>query len=359
MSMFSPPLYFTYLAKHYFKNLLVILLGLSLLFSAIDYFQHVEKLEKLGAYQLYYIFYKWEEAVTILYPLAIVFAVITTKLMMVKNSNIIILHAFGYDKKKIFAPFLFVAMIIYMLFMFLHTTEFSYAKDKASHLLKNEHNAYQVRNLFFKYNDAFVYVKNLDPIKKKIEDITIFKVEGNQVKYTIKAPYAIYNGLGWDAKEARLKTHIYENGILQNYRLEYKESIHTLEGYKPKIIESLYEGKTLSVIDAYQTWELFSQQNLDSSKIRATMYDKVITPIFAIAMLIILFFKLPIYSRMANISKSIVLAVGSIIIIWGVLFSLNRIGYNGVVLPEYASILPVSLLLIYALYVYHSEQKAY
>ena len=338
---------------------MVILFGLSLVFSVIDYFQHAPKLEKLGTYQLYYIFYKWEEALTVLYPLAIVFAVIVTKVMMVKNSNFVVLHAFGFSKRKLFTPFFLVASVVYFIFMVLHTTEFSYAKDRASHLLKNEYNDYQVKDLFFKYNDAFVYVKNLDPINKVIEDITIFQVEGNQVQYTIKAPYALYNGIGWDAKEADLKTHIYENGILQNYRLEHKESIQTLEGYKPKIMESLYEGKALSVIDAYHTWRLFGQQKLDTDKIRATLYDKVITPLFSLALLLILFFKLPFHARMTNLSMTLAISLGSTIAVWGMLFALGRIGYNGVVLPELTALVPIVILLAYAIYVYvYNEVKS-
>lgn len=356
MNLLSPPLYVTYLAKHYLKNLLVILFGLSLVFSVIDYFQHISKLEKLGTYQLQYILYKWEEAITLLYPLAMVFAVIITKVMMVKNSNMVVLHAFGFNNKKLFTPILAVALIVYLLFMVLHTTEFSYAKDKASHLLKNEYNDYQVKDLFFKYNDAFVYVKNLDPIKKRIEEITLFKVEGNQVRYTIRAPYALYNGTGWDAKGARLKTHLYENNVLQSYRVEYKESIETLEGYKPKIMESLYEGKALSVIDAYYTWRLFSAQKLDSSKIRAIFYDKVVTPLFAIAMLLILFFKLPFHARMVNLSTTLALSLGTTIVVWGVLFGLGRMGYNGAILPELTSVLPIMLLLAYALYTYICQE---
>ncbi|HEO98965.1 MAG: LptF/LptG family permease [Campylobacterales bacterium] len=356
MNLLSPPLYVTYLGKHYLKNLLVILLGLSLVFLVIDYFQQFSKLEKLGTYQLHYIFYKWEEAITLLYPLAMVFAVIITKVMMVKNSNMVALHAFGFSNKKLFTPILAVSLIVYMIFMVLHTTEFSYAKDKASHLLKNEYNDYQVKDLFFKYNDAFVYVKKLDPLKKRIEDITLFKVEGNQVRYTIRAPYALYNGTGWDAKDARLKTHLYENDILQSYRLEYKESIETLEGYKPKIMESLYEGKALSVIDTYHTWRLFSAQKLDSGKIRATLYDKVVTPLFAIAMLLILFFKLPFHARMVNLSTTLALSLGATIIVWGVLFGLGKMGYNGAILPELASVLPIILLVAYALYIYVCQE---
>ena len=359
MTFLGIPLYFSYLAKHYLKNIAVILFGLSLIFSVIDYFQHAPKLAKLGTYQLYYIFYKWEEALTILYPLAIVFAVIVTKMMMVKSSNFVVLHAFGYTQKKLFMPFLVVSLSVYAIFMFLHTTEFSYAKDKAQHLLENEYGHYQVQDLFFKYNDAFVYVKKLDPVKKRIEDITLFKVEGNQVRYTIKAPYALFDGEGWDAKNAVLKSHIYHNDTLQRFERVERESIRTLEGYRPKIMESLYEGKSLSVIDAFQTWQLFNKQSLDSKKVRATIYDKIVSPLFAIAMLLILFFKLPFHARMSNLSTVLVASIGSTITIWGILYGLGRIGYNGVVLPEVSTVLPIFVLALYSIYIYlYSEAKS-
>ncbi len=356
MSSFKSSLSFTYLAKHYLKSFLVILLGLSLIFSVIDYFQHTNDLEGLGSYQVFYVFYKWEEAINILYPLAIIFAVIVTKSVLIKHSNMVALHAFGYDNRQLVKPFLVVSSSIYVIFALLHTTEFSYANEKADHLLKKELNDYQVKDLFFKYNDTFVYVKQLDPVKKRIEDLTIFKAEENRIGYTIKADYAVFDGKGWDAKDAILKTHIYKNNTLEHFTIERKDNIRTLEGYKPKIIESLYEGKALNVVDAYSTWKLFIKQNIDSGKIRATLYDKVITPLFAIAMVLILFFKLPFHARMINFSVYVIVAVGVSLITWGTLFGLARIGYNGVVMPEFSSIVPVAVLIAYALYIYNFDK---
>jgi len=349
--------YFFYLFKHYSKNLLAILFGLSLAFAAMDYFQHAQKLDVSGNYKILYVFYKWEQALGLLYPLAIVFALIMTKLTLIRHNTMGAFHAFGYDKKRLMWPFLVVAFIVYGIFTFLHTTEFSYAKDKASLLLKNQIGAYNVNNLFFKYNDTFVYIKELDPIAKKISDITIFKVEGYQVRYTINAPIATFDGYEWDAKDATLRTHIYKNGELIKYKTEQKKSIKTLEGYKPKIIESLYEGKALNIVDAYNTWALLKKQNLNSDKIRAVFYDKVIVPLFAIALMLILFFKLPFHARMMNMGGIIALSLGSTFMIWGILFGLNQIGTNGVLIPEVTAILPIVLLWIYALYVYFTDEK--
>jgi len=358
MSILSPSLHFRYLSKLYIKNLLAILFGISFAFAAIDYFQHVQKLDVSSNYKILYIFYMWQEALGLLYPLAIVFAVIMTKLSLVKNNTMGALHAFGYNKKRLFIPLLAVASVVYAIFTFLHTTEFSYAKDKAAVLLKNELHAYDVNDLFFKYNDTFVYIKNLDPVAKRIEDITIFKVEGYQVRYTINAPIATFDGNEWDAQNATLKTHIYKDGELEKYTVEHKESIKTLQGYKPKIIESLYEGKALNIIDAFNTWQLLERQNMNSDKIRAALYNKIIVPLFALALLLILFFKLPFHARMMNLGSVIALSLGATFVTWGILFGLNRISSNGVLAPEVTSILPIVLLWIYAIYVYITDEKS-
>lgn len=358
MSILNTKLYFFYLSKLYIKNLLSILFGLSFAFAAIDYFQYAQKLSVSGSYKILYIFYMWEQALGLLYPLAIVFALIMTKLALIRSNTMGALHAFGYNKKTLVWPFMLVAFMTYGIFTYLHTTEFSYARDKGALLLENEIDAYNVNNLFFKYNDTFVYIEELDPIAKKISDITIFKVEGYQVRYTIHAPLAIFDGYQWDAKDATLKTHIYEKGELVRYKIEHKESIKTLEGYKPKIIESLYEGKALNIVDAYNTWRLLDRQNLNSDKIRAAFYDKVIVPLFAIALLLILFFKLPFHARMMNVGGIIALSLGATFMIWGILFGLNQMGTNGVLIPETTAILPIVILWVYAVYVYFTDENS-
>ena len=358
MSLFNPSLHFRYLVKLYSKNLLSILFGLSFAFASIDYFQHVQKLDVASNYKILYIFYMWQEALGLLYPLAIVFALIMTKLSLIKNNTMGAFHAFGYDKKRLFIPLFAVGSLTYMVFLTLHTTEFSYAKDKAEFLLENELGAYNVNDVFFKYNDTFVYITKLDPIEKKIEDITIFKVEGYQVRYTIHAPIATFDGEIWTAHDATLKTHIYENGELKRYTVEHKERIETLEGYKPKIIESLYEGKALNILDAYTTWKLLNKQNLSSDKIRASLYDKVVVPLFSMALLLILFFKLPFHARMMNMGAVIALSLAATFVIWGILFGLSQMGANGILLPELTAIVPVVLLWAYAIYIYFTDERS-
>ena len=357
MSLLRPKLYFWYLSKLYFKNLFSILFGLAFVFAFIDYFQYASKLNVTANYKILYIFYMWEQALGLLYPLAIVFALIMSKVILIKNSNMGALHTFGFSKKRLLQPFLFVSFTTYFIFVLLNMTDFSYARDKGALLLKNEINSYNVSNLFFKYNDTFVYISKLDPINKVLEDITIFKVKENQIKYTINAPIAFFKKKEWEAQDAIIKTHHYQNDELDHYSVEHRKSIITLKGYKPKIIESLYEGKTLNIIDAYYTWRLLTAQGLNSQKIRASFYDKTVLPLFSLALVVIFFFKLPFHARMINMSATIALFLGITFMIWGILFGLNQMGTNGVVIPEIASIVPIIFLWSYAIYIYFTDEK--
>jgi len=101
-------LHFRYLARHYIVNILALLMGLTIAFATIDYFQHSLQLEHSSNYKILYLYYKWQEALALLYPLAIIFAGIMTKISLIKSSNMVVLHSFGYTKKALFFPFLVI-----------------------------------------------------------------------------------------------------------------------------------------------------------------------------------------------------------------------------------------------------------
>ncbi|MBN2768174.1 MAG: LptF/LptG family permease [Campylobacterales bacterium] len=347
--------YFIYLAYHFFKNFLIILGGISLAFAVIDYFQHARELEDSFNINILYIFYMWQEALALLYPLALVFALIMTKLTLVKNSNMAVLYAFGFSTSRLFTPFLTVATAVYILFLGLHTTSFSYAKENAESLLHNEIGAYLQDDLFFKYNDTFVYIKNLDPVNKVINDMTIFKVTNNQIDYVMHSKRSVFNGESWDAYDVDLKTHHHKEGNLINYDESKIVSIKALEGYKPKVIESLYDGKALTIHDSFDTWMVLFKEGINSDKIRASFYEKVVMPLFALFLMAILFSWIPFYGRFADFSKTTATSLGVTFLVWGVIFGLHQLGTNSVISPELTSLLPIVLLAFYTSYRYKKE----
>ena len=352
MSILRPKLYFRYIAKHYFINFVALLLGLSLAFAMIDYFQHSQQLQFSSNYLILYLFLMWQEALAQLYPIAIVFAGIMTLVSLIKSSNMVVLYSFGYTRRQLFLPFFAVAIMIYLVFIGLHTTEFSYAKDKAQAMLEDGMRAYAVSDLFFIYEGDFVYAKTLDPIKKEMTKVTLFRLSGNDLLYTIHADIAKFDGEAWNADNIVIKKLIYDKNGLKRYKVERKEKLTTLVGYKPKMIESIYEGKALNIIDANHAWRLLSKQNLNTKKLRSSLNNKVIFPLFSIGLLLVLFFKMPFHARYMNLPVVLSMSLGVTFLIWGLLFALNQMGNNGVVSPEFAIPLPVALILLYALYIY-------
>jgi len=356
VSILRPKLYFLYLARHYFINFIALLAGTSLAFSIIDYFQHSNALDASN-YKVLYIYYMWQEAISLLYPLALIFALIMTKLSLVRSSNMVIFHSFGYTKKKLIKPFLTVAFLVYGLFMYLHTTEFSYAKDNATAIVENTANAYKLKRLFFIYDGDFVHVESLDPIKKQMEKLVLFKIEENRLVYTLHARSASFGRDGWLAKDIEIKKFIYRDGKLHHYEIEKQDSLLTLKGYEPKIVESIHEGKALTVTDTFKAWMLFDEQGLATGKLRSSFYYKAVFPLFSIALVLILFFKIPFHARYMNMALTLSGALGSTFVIWGMLFAMNQVGQNGVVAPEAAVVLPVVLLWLYALKLYFSGRE--
>ncbi|MDD5406902.1 MAG: LptF/LptG family permease [Sulfurovaceae bacterium] len=350
-------LYFWYLVRLYAKNFLALLSGMSFMFVLIDYLGYTNRINGSTNQHIMYAYYSWQGALALLYPLALVFAVIVTNMSLVKNNTMGALHSFGYSKRRLFAPILIFGLVIYFIFVYLQTTSFAYAKDDANALLGNS-SARDSKNLFFKYNDTFVYIQKLDPVAKKLIGVSLFKTDKDHILYTLKAPYALFNGKAWDVHDAIMHRNYYTNGFLDKYSIEKHKIMTTLDGYKPAVMESLYEGASLTLIDAFDTWKLFKEQNLNSDKIRAGIYDKLIFPLFAFGLMVLLFFKIPFLGRFGSITKITTMALGGSLLTWGVIMGLSHLGANGVVIPELSSFVPIVLLSVYALIVYFSKEKA-
>jgi len=352
-----PKLHFRYLAKHYFINFLALIMGLSVAFAMIDYFQHSQQLELSSNYTILYIFLMWQEALGQLYPIAIVFAGIMTKIALIKSSNMVALYSFGYTKRQLFAPFFTVAFAIYLSFMWLQTTEFSYAKDKAVAMLEDGMRVYALDDLFFIYDDDFVYAQKLDPIKKEMKNITIFRVKDNNLLFTVHANKAKYDGNSWLAKDITIKRLIYDENGIKRYETYTQDRLATLVGYKPKVIESIHEGKALDIVDMGKTYKLLDDQHLNTKKLRSSIYGKVVFPLFSIILLLVLFFKMPFHARYMNLPIVLSMSLGVTFLFWGLLFAFNQMGRNGVLSPELAMPLPILVGSLYALYVYFFNRE--
>ena len=348
-------MFFRYVAFHYLKNMFIILMGLTGLFTGLDYLMNASSLESFNM-KVLYTFSKWEESLNLLYPLAIILGGIWTKISFIKQHTVGSFYALGLTRKEFFKPFLIVGLSIYFLFLGLNFTSFSTAHDTAKRVKKSEYGMSKTEDLFFKYNDSFVYIGTLLPEKYKLEELTIFTMKDREVVETFSAKEAWFNLYEWVATDVIKKSKEF-NSSGQYLKVEYLELLHTLKGYEPKILKSIYDGKELNLYESLRAKSLLENQGLKTEALRADIYTKVITPLFSIALLMILIFSFPFHARYMNLASTTTQALGGTLFVWGILFALQGIGANGTVSPEIAIILPVILLWGYAFYTLAKSDK--
>jgi len=347
---------FKYVAFHYLKNILIILLGLSGLFTGLDFLMHSSSLPSFNI-KVLYAFFEWEEALSLLFPLAIVFGGIWTIISFIKQNYIASLYALGVTRRELYKPFFLISISIYLLFLGLFFTPFATARDSALELLSNSYNVSETNDLFFKYDDKFVYIEKLIPKRYKMENLTIFKMKDSKVIESFSAKEAWYNIDEWAASGVIKKTFFKNEEGKERLKVEKLALLRTLRGYKPKILKSLYDNNALSLFESYIAIKLLSKQGLSTHLLRAEMYKKLFMPLFSVALLMILFFNFPFHARYMNISVTTTKAIGGTLFVWGILFALVGMGRSGTISPEIAIVLPIILLCFYALYSLRKAQK--
>ncbi|SFV68871.1 Permease YjgP/YjgQ [hydrothermal vent metagenome] len=328
--------------------MLIILIGLTGLFTGLDYLMNASSLSSFNI-KVLYAFSKWQEALNLLYPLAIILGAIWTKMAFIKQNKLASFYALGITRKDFFKPFFVVSMFVYILFVGLNFSSFATANDTAYMIKKNQYAMSKTEDLFFKYNDSFVYIGTLLPEQKKIEKLTVFKMKNNKVFESLTAKEASFNVNEWIASNIIKKSKIIRDNK-EYLKVEHLDFLHTLKGYEPKILKSIYDGQELTLYESIMANTLLENQDLSTEALRADIYSKIVTPLFSIALIMILIFRFPFYARYMNMASSTTQALGGTLFVWGILFALQGIGANGTINPELAIILPIVLLWIYAIY---------
>jgi lipopolysaccharide export system permease protein len=304
-----------------------------------------------------YAFEKWQEALNLLYPLAIIFAAVWTKISFIKQNTEASFYALGFTRKEFAKPFLLISLFTYFLFVGLNFTSFATASDTASAIKKKQYGISKTEDLFFKYNNSFVYIETLIPQRYKMEKLTIFNMKNNQVVETFTAKDAWYNIYEWVALDVIKKSKRIDSQGDTYLEIEEIPLFHTLKNYQPKILKSIYDGQKLTLYESFMSYPLLKNQGLSTDSLRADIYSKMVMPLFSIALLMILLFSFPFHARYMNISATTMKALGGTLFTWGILFALQGMGYNGTILPEIAIILPIFLLFLYAFYTLKQSTK--
>ncbi len=343
-----------YLVLLYLKNLSIIFLALSLFYVGIDILQNLKDLPNSANLQILYFLYKFLDAINYILPISLIFAMIFTKLKMIKNSELVSLYSFGISKNSVIIPIFLISLIITLFYIALNATPFAYASEYAKNIKKYHQITSSSNDLFLKNFDTYIYIKYLNPFKKEAIGLKLFVTKNGDLKKIIKAKKGVFKNNLWELKDVVIvnkpKVSIKGGGKLE---IEHKKSLKTLENFKPKIIKNVFEGKTnFSIIDAYYAIKLLKPQEINVEKIKAILYLLVVFPLFAPFFILASFYYIPISARFFDTALLGTVFILTSLVLWGILFILAKITINGIVLPEIGIVLPIATLMIVAIFLY-------
>ena len=346
-----------YILKKYLINFIIVLISLEIFFVGIDFLQNFKNVPQSANLQLLYVLYNAFFTLTLALPLSIVFGWIITLVVFIRNNEFVAFNAIGATNKKIFLPVINISVFLLTLLIFLQMTPLAYSYEQKKKILDNEYFTNTKSDIFLKYNDYYVYFKKLLPLEKKAEDIHIFRVSGKDVIETIIGEKAYFQNNRWYVVDVKIIEKPKDLNV-DNSKLEirYEKFLHTLDGFKPKILDNVYENKSdFSIFDAVSAVVLLKEQGINTDKIRSILYNQVIVPFFVIPLILLIFAYASLNSRFFNMGKFTSLSVFGTLVIWGIFFILFKFTNGGVVLPEVSILLPMLFWVIISIYFYNKK----
>lgn len=346
-----------YILKKYLLNFIIVLISLELFFVGIDFLQNFKSLPNSANLQLLYLLYNAFFTLTLALPLSIIFGWIITLVLFIKNNELVAFNAVGSTRSKIYMPVVIISISLISLLVLLQATPLAYSYDQKRKISNGDYFTNTKADIFLKYNDNYVYFKKLLPLEKKAENIHIYKVKDNDITQTIIAKNAYFQNDRWYIVDAKVITKP-SNLEKANAKLEvkYEKFLHTLDGFRPKILDNVYESKSnFSIFDAASALILLTNQGINTDKIRGALYNQIVVPFFVIPLILLTFAFASLNSRFFNMGKFVSFSVFGTLIVWGIFFMLYKFTNGGILLPEVSILLPMVIWVLLSLYIYNRK----
>ncbi|ATB68379.1 LptF/LptG family permease [Sulfurospirillum diekertiae] len=343
-----------YIIQNYLKNFFVIFIALDLFYVGVDLLTNYNNIPDSANLQILYALFQGMNAVNYVLPLSIVFGMIVTYFGMIKSNELICMYASSISKRSLVKPFFITSLVLTLSYIGLNCTEFAYAYEYSSNLKKYNSISNSAEDLFLKNNNQYIYFKKLDPLKQVAYDVTIFEVDNVDLTKVIRASVATFVDNHWILEHVSI-THKPKVSSLddEGFRIENVEKLKMMENFKPKIMDNVYQSEyALSISDGIDALRFFDNQNVNTSKIKATLFYQLFFPFFAPFLIVVLYYKAPMmgrYFNMALVASSFAFVT---LVVWSGLFLLSRLAANGVILSEIAILFPIILLVGIAAYFY-------
>ena len=346
-----------YILKKYLLNFIIVLISLELFFVGIDFLQNFKNLPESANLQLLYILYNGFFTLTLALPLSIVFGWVITLVIFIKNNEFVAFNALGSTRKEIFRPVINISMFLLTILILLQATPLAYSYEQKRKIVNNEYFTNTKSDIFLKYNDYYIYFEKLFPLEKRAENIHIFKVDNMDVIETIQGEKAYFQNDKWYVVNVKITNKPIDININESkLDIRYEKFLNTLEGFKPKILDNVYENNSdFSIIDAVSAMILLNEQKINTQKIRSVLYNQIVIPFFVIPLLLLIYAYASLNSRFFNISKFTSVSIFGTLIVWGFFLMLFKFTNGGVLLPEVSILLPMFLWIVISVYFYNRK----
>ncbi len=350
---------FRYVAWHYLKYFAIILFALVFFMVGFDLIQAMDKLPDSANLIVLYMMFKSFFAIDMMLPLSLIFAMIATKIQLIRSNALVAFYALGYSKTDILKPFVAVSGLLIVIYIALHTTAFARADEYSNNIRSSSQYLKPTSKLFFTFEDKYIYFGHLDPLQEKAEDIRIFSIQGHELRDLIVAQEAYYRHGFWHIDSAH---HLSKPKELllkgEGITISKEQHLQLLKGFRPKILDQVYEGKVnFTIVDAIDALMLLSHQNINTDKIKSALYRMFIHPFFVPALIVIIFFFVPISPRFLNVSLFSFGAILATLMIWAVLFMMIELSNTKTISSEVGIVLPVALLFAIALFIWQKNRR--
>lgn len=351
-------LLFRYIALHYLKYVAVILFALVFFMVGFDYMENAEHLQSANLIVIY-LMYKAFFAIDTLLPLSLVFAMIATKLYLIRSNALVAIYALGYNKNDVIRPFVVVASLLIILYVALHATSFARADEYSNNIRSSAQFLQPTSKLFFTFKDRYVYFGKLYPLQERAEDIRIFKTHDGVLREVFVAKNAYYKEDRWYLPTAHELEKPQTLSLLgEGIKVTEVKNLVLLEGFRPKILDQVYEGKVnYTILDAIEALMLLENENVNVDKIKSALYRIFISPLFVPSLIILIFFFVPISPRFLNITLFSFGAILATMLTWATLFMLTELANNKTIPSEAGIVMPVLVLFLAAMALWYRNRS--
>ncbi len=336
---------FYFIGFYYIKYFILITVALCFFFVGIDILKFSHQLPDSANLMILFFLYDFIYALGFILPISLLLSAIVVFAVLLRNNEFVALLSLGYSKQQIIQPIFIIASLVLICFIGTNASPLAYAKEKVEQIINKNSNNRSKGELLVKYKNNYVYFERIYPLIQKAEGIRVYTIEGKNLLQFIVASHATFIKNKWQLQDVTLLT--FSPGFKlgeQAFSKEVLPTLEILEGFKPKILDIIYERSgSVSIIDALTSLNFLESEEVNLSKIRGILYSLVLFPFFSIPTLALILFKMPYTIRYGEMTPYIFSALLISLMAWGVFFALSRFSMSGFIHPEWVFVLPMCL----------------